>query len=87
MNASFIPFGYGARICLGMAFATMQIKTLIACLCIKYCIKADPTSKTTEDSMRQTGTQDAIPRGLRCDVLLLAYKAVEPSDVHGVNSL
>lgn len=76
MNASFIPFGYGARICLDMAFATMQITSLTACLCISYRIMVDPNSKRLEELMRQAGTQDAIPRGLRREVLGVSHKAL-----------
>ena len=74
MEISFIPFGYGARICLGKPFATMQIKLLLASFCIKYIIKVDVKSKTTEQTMEQAGTQDAYPRGLRCDVLLTRHE-------------
>lgn len=59
----------------------MQIKMLIAFLCIKFSIKVDANSKTIEESMKQAGTQDAIPRGLRCDVLLIPHKGDSVPDM------
>ncbi|KAI9674923.1 MAG: hypothetical protein M1822_008985 [Bathelium mastoideum] len=72
MEKCFIPFGYGAHLCLGKAFATIEVKMLIACLLLQYQICEDEDSATTVESMRQSGTQDALPRGLRCDLLVKA---------------
>ncbi|KAI9869850.1 MAG: hypothetical protein M1830_005027 [Pleopsidium flavum] len=70
MERSFTPFGYGARSCMGKAFATMEIKLLTSALYLRYGTRVDPDSATTDDSMRQTGTMDSLPRGLRCDLIL-----------------
>jgi cytochrome P450 len=69
MEASFIPFGYGARLCLGKAFATLEIKLFIACLFLRYSTSIDE-SVTTEESMQQSGTHDALPKELRCQLIL-----------------
>ena len=68
LERSLIPFGYGARICAGKLFATMEIKLLIARLCTQYTMQVDPFSKTTQQSMKQCATHDSAPRGLRCDI-------------------
>ena len=69
MERSFIPFGYGARMCLGKAFATMEITLLVASLCLRYDIEVDTNSMTPE-AMWQTGSMDSVPYGLRCDLIL-----------------
>lgn len=68
MNESYIPYGYGARICLGKAFVVVQMELVIACLRIEYCIKVDAISRTIEGFMKQAGTLDTVPSGLRCDL-------------------
>jgi cytochrome P450 len=70
LERSFIPFGYGARMCLGKAFATLELKLLTASLYLRYYTKVDPDSATTPETMWQTGTMDSVPSGLRCDLLL-----------------
>jgi cytochrome P450 len=65
-TAQLIPFGYGARICLGKALATMEIKMLIAKLYLNYESFAIPLSKA--ESMVQSSTNDAMPMGLKCMV-------------------
>ncbi|KAL6817673.1 benzoate 4-monooxygenase cytochrome P450 [Trichoderma camerunense] len=59
-----IPFGYGGRVCLGKALATMEIKLLMAGLYRKY--KTVMTESSTHASMRQCSTHDAVPWGLQC---------------------
>jgi cytochrome P450 len=68
MEAHHIPFGYGARLCLGQSFANAEIKLFVACLVLKFKIREDRTSATNAASMAQLGTQNALPRGLRCDI-------------------
>ncbi|KFG81169.1 Cytochrome P450 family protein [Metarhizium anisopliae] len=68
MESCYMPFGYGARLCLGKAFAVAEIKLLIAGIVTEFRLWDDPQSPTTERSMEQLGTQNAMPRGQRCDV-------------------
>jgi cytochrome P450 len=70
MESCYIPFGSGARLCLGKVFALAEIKLLIAGIVMEYNICADPKSGTTDWSMGQLGTQNALPRGQRCDLSL-----------------
>ncbi|KAI9717858.1 MAG: hypothetical protein M1812_004385 [Candelaria pacifica] len=63
-EAQLIPFGYGGRICLGKALATMEIKLLVAHLYLRY--RTEPTEMTSEASMRQCSTHDAVPHGISC---------------------
>ena len=55
--------------CLGKALATSEMKQLLACFYLKYTTEVD-TTLTTEEMMWQTGTTEAVPRGLRCDILV-----------------
>lgn len=73
METFYIPWGYGARICLGKAFATLEVKLLVAYLLLRYRISEDAASPTNADSMMQLGTQDALPKGLRCDLRVDAW--------------
>jgi cytochrome P450 len=74
-DAQLIPFGYGGRICLGKALATMEIKLLIARLYLKY--ETVMTESSSEGSMKQCSTHDAVPWALKCVVRFLsANKAV-----------
>jgi cytochrome P450 len=70
MCRCFAPFGYGSRICLGRFFAELQIKILTAGLCLKYHLRIGHDLIVMEKTMRQTGTMDAVPVGLRCDLIL-----------------
>ncbi|GFF41834.1 probable sterigmatocystin biosynthesis P450 monooxygenase STCB [Aspergillus udagawae] len=65
-EAQLIPFGYGARICLGKALATLEIKVLIANLYLRY--ETVMGSSTTPESMKQCSTHDAVPKALKCVV-------------------
>lgn len=66
MEARLIPFGYGARLCLGKALATMEIKLLLAGIYSHY--ETGLSASTTDESMKQTSTHDAVPRGLSCEI-------------------
>ncbi|KAH8700374.1 cytochrome P450 [Talaromyces proteolyticus] len=66
METHLIPFGYGARLCLGKPLATMEIKLLLAGIYLHY--ETRLSKLTTEESMKQTSTHDAVPRGLNCEI-------------------
>jgi len=68
MESFHMPFGYGARLCVGKAFAVAEIKLLIAGVVMEFDFRNDPLSTTTDWSMEQLGTQNAMPRGQRCDL-------------------
>lgn len=67
-----MPFGYGARLCLGRAFAVAEIKILMAYMLLQFEFRGDLNSSTDKESMKQLGTQNALPRGLRCDIAVRA---------------
>ncbi|OAA72236.1 benzoate 4-monooxygenase cytochrome P450 [Cordyceps fumosorosea ARSEF 2679] len=69
MEGCYIPFGYGARVCLGKAFAIAEIKLLLVSLLLNFDIHENEQSGTNAATMSQLGTENALPRGLRCDVL------------------
>ncbi|RDW58916.1 uncharacterized protein DSM5745_11122 [Aspergillus mulundensis] len=66
-EAYLIPFGHGARLCLGKALATMEIKMLIAGIYLHY--ETALADSCTVESMRQLSTHDAVPSGLRCEIV------------------
>ena len=69
--ARLIPFGYGGRICLGMALATMEIKLLIARIYLEY--ETVVTVSSSAESMKQCSTHDAVPKALKC---VLGFRSV-----------
>ncbi|KAH8803366.1 cytochrome P450 CYP625A1 [Xylogone sp. PMI_703] len=80
MEKYYMPFGYGARLCLVKAFATVEVKLLVACLLSRYSISVDPSSVTNIESMSQLGTQDGLPKGLRCDLKIQPVIPILNSD-------
>ncbi|KAF2123418.1 cytochrome P450 family protein [Dothidotthia symphoricarpi CBS 119687] len=68
MKSSFMPYGQGARTCIGVPFAMAQMKHLVAFFILSHEILEDKASATNKASMMQLGTQSALPRGLRCDL-------------------
>ena len=65
-EAHLIPFGYGGRVCLGKALATLEIKVLIANMYLRH--ETVMGLSTTPESMRQCSTHDAVPKALKCVV-------------------
>ncbi|KAF2830132.1 cytochrome P450 family protein [Ophiobolus disseminans] len=70
MQSCHIPFGYGARLCLGKPFAQASIKHFVVGILMQYEVGVDSCSGTTSWSMAQLGTQNALPRDQRCNLLL-----------------
>lgn len=77
MESCYMPFGYGARLCLGKAFALAEIKIMMACLLLRFQLSEDAQSLTNAQTMTQLGTQNALPRGLRCDIRIRRLDANE----------
>jgi cytochrome P450 len=70
MQAHYIPFGYGARVCLSKHFATLEVDLLVAFLLLRYSISEEPADRTNVETMKQLGTQDALPIGLCCELFV-----------------
>lgn len=73
MEYSWVPFGYGARICIGQHLAWMELKLLIASLYRQFSTSLSETS--TDQDMIPLNTLATVPRGLRCE-LYVAKDAV-----------
>ncbi|KMU80268.1 hypothetical protein CISG_08374 [Coccidioides immitis RMSCC 3703] len=70
MEKSFIPFGYGARICLGKAFGIMELKMLAAFLLLRYEIETTPEMGDGKTGpMWQCGSIEAVPIGLKGEIV------------------
>ncbi|KAI1170417.1 benzoate 4-monooxygenase cytochrome P450 [Nemania sp. FL0916] len=65
-DAHLIPFGYGGRVCLGKALATLELKMLIASLYLE--LESVDTMWTSAASMKQCSTHDAVPWALQCTI-------------------
>jgi cytochrome P450 len=68
MEAYYIPFGYGARVCLGKVFANAEVKLLTTAVVLNFELSRDELSDTNDASMVQMGTQNALPLGLKCEI-------------------
>jgi cytochrome P450 len=65
----YLPFGYGARICIGKALALMEMKLLITFILLKYRVDVPPEmGDAVTGPMRQSGSMDAVPIGMKCDL-------------------
>ena len=71
-DARLMAFGYGGRICLGKALATLEIKVLIARIYLKYVTIM--TASSSAESMKQYSTHDAVPKALKC---MIGFRSVE----------
>ncbi|EEP79350.1 predicted protein [Uncinocarpus reesii 1704] len=70
MENSFIPFGYGARICLGKALGIMELKMLAAFLLLRYEIATTPEMGDGKSGpMWQCGSIEAVPIGLKGEMI------------------
>ncbi|KAI1965949.1 hypothetical protein LOZ58_000850 [Ophidiomyces ophidiicola] len=70
MENSFIPFGYGARICLGKALGIMELKMLAAFLLLRYEIETTPEMGDGKSGpMWQCGSIEAVPIGLKGEMI------------------
>ena len=58
---AWVPFGGGAHMCIGLHFATMQMKLLIANLLSRYRIEADPGSGAAWQFFPIPRPKDGLP--------------------------
>lgn len=67
MEYSFVPFGHGARVCIGQHMATMEIRLLVSSTYRKFSTSLGESC--TDASMKQLGTLAAVPKGLKCELV------------------
>lgn len=68
MEYSWVPFGYGARICIGQHLAMMEMRLLVSSIYRTYGTSLG--EETSDESMHQLGTLAAVPRALRCELYM-----------------
>ena len=68
MEKSWVPFGYGSRICIGRHLAMLEIKTAIAGLVTQF--EVDVDQRCTDESMETLDTLVAVPKGLKCELVV-----------------
>src|SRR5215471_10593727 len=61
MNELFMPFSKGARVCLGVNLAWMELKITTAALLRRYSVQMAPTMQT--DAMEIKGNFAIFPKG------------------------
>jgi len=66
MEYSFVPFGHGARKCIGLHLASMEMRLLLTSIYRRFSTKLSETS--TDESMEMLSALAAVPRGLRCEL-------------------
>ncbi|KAF7557741.1 hypothetical protein G7Z17_g477 [Cylindrodendrum hubeiense] len=67
MKQAWIPFGTGARLCLGMSLATMELKVLTASILREYTIET-PTDAVVRGMVPIYGAV-IRPQGAKCDLI------------------
>ena len=75
MQSCYIPFGYGARLCLGKPFAQAGIKQFVADILMQFEVCMDPRSGTTSQTMAPLGTQERFATRTVLGALLKPNKA------------
>ncbi len=68
MEKSWVPFGYGSRICIGRHLAMLEIKTAIAALVSRF--EVNVGQRCTDQSMETLDTLVAVPKGLKCELVV-----------------
>lgn len=68
-KASFIPWGAGSRVCIGMHLASMELR-LGAALFFRECRDATLAPSTTDESMVPANLFLISPQAKRCDVVI-----------------
>jgi cytochrome P450 len=75
MLDSYVPFGHGARICIGQHLAMMELRLLTAAIYDRFSTEISATS--TDEDMHQLGALAAVPKGLRCELFVKERKGRE----------